>query len=130
MWISVSAVPIFLSRNSSDLAMNLVFLSVGFVFLYAQFAIRGMNFGREYEKATQLHSSVRLDADAEGARIVSHHSDFRATWSLFSGYCESKSSFLLLQKGNQGFVCVPKRELAAVQIDELRGLFAAYLPRK
>jgi hypothetical protein len=90
----------------------------------------GYQFRRVYRKAPLLRERRSLDIDDRTLQFKTETSEGRTTWDAYIKFAENKDTFILFQQGNQIFVPIPKRELSPPQIDELRALLAAHLPRK
>jgi hypothetical protein len=85
---------------------------------------------REYRKAAALHAPQTLEVDEWGPRFLSKASGKRTNWHSYVAFSEDKRSFLLLLPGKSEFVPIPKRELDAAQIEELRALLVEHLRKK
>jgi hypothetical protein len=90
----------------------------------------GYQFRRVYRKAPLLRERRSLDVDDSTLQFKTETSEGRTTWDAYIKFAENEDTFILFQQGNQIFVPIPKRELSPPQIDELRALLAAHLPRK
>jgi hypothetical protein len=90
----------------------------------------GYQFRRVYRKAPLLRERRTLDVDDHNFQFKTATSESRVPWDAYIKFAENKDTFILFQQGNQIFVPIPKRELTASQIDELRSLLAGHLPRK
>jgi len=90
----------------------------------------GYQFRRVYRKAPLLRERRTLDIDDHTIQFKTASSESRTAWDAYIKFAENKDTFILFQQGNQIFVPIPKRDLTASQIDDLRSLLATHLPRK
>jgi YcxB-like protein len=90
----------------------------------------GYQFRRIYRKSPLLTERRTLDVDEHNLQFKAASSEGRTTWEAYIKYAENKDTFIIFQQGNQIFIPIPKRDLTAPQIDELRTLLQAHLPRK
>jgi hypothetical protein len=123
-------IPLFAAKTIRDFVQWIYVPLFGVVFLSFVLFVQWFKFRREYSKSTQLHLRTSLNIDGTGVHYVTSKSDSRLSWQLYKQYCESKSTFLFIPKGNQAFIPIPKREFTSFQIDELRTILSAPLPRK
>jgi YcxB-like protein len=84
----------------------------------------------KFRKMTQLHGKYFVDLDATGIHYFSPSGESRVTWKVWSSFAEDKASFVLVQRGSGMFMPIPKRELSASQIADLRALLETHLPGK
>jgi hypothetical protein len=94
------------------------------------YSFYGYQFRRIYRKAPLLRERRTLDIDDHNIQFRTATSESRVPWDVYIKFAENKDTFILFQQGNQIFVPIPKRELSPPQIDDLRTLLAAHLPRK
>jgi len=71
-----------------------------------------------------------IDINEDSIHVAAPNADTRYAWSAYSSFAEDKHTFLLRQQGTALFVPIPKRELSASQINELRTILQAHLPHK
>jgi hypothetical protein len=83
----------------------------------------------KFRKMTQLHGKYLVDLDETGIHYIAPSGESRMEWKVWGSFAEGTSSFVLVQRGSTMFMPIPKRELSTSQIDELRTLLAAHLPR-
>ena len=79
---------------------------------------------------TQLHGRYVLEPDESCFRYVAPAGETRMDWKVWGSFAEDARSFVLVQRGSTVFMPIPKRELASSQIDELRTILSAHIPRK
>jgi hypothetical protein len=96
----------------------------------ALYGFYGYHFRRMYRKVPLLRARRNLDIDDHNIQFKTATSESRTPWDVYIKFAENKDTFILFQQGNQIFIPIPKRELSTSQIDELRTLLAAHLPRK
>ena len=87
-------------------------------------------FRKVYRKAIALHEPRTMIADDTGIIFESLSVNAQVAWSNYVFFVEDERSFALMQQGSEIFVPVPKRELSAIQIQELRSLFETHIGRK
>lgn len=123
----MGTLPLFAVKSVHDFVSWIFPDLFGIALLAYLIFIQWFKFHREYRKSTQLHFQTSLDVEETGVHFTTAISDSRSNWQLYAKFIECKSAFLLIPRGNQGFVPIPKRELTSPQIDELRRLFSTHL---
>jgi hypothetical protein len=126
IWLAASLIPAWLNPNAQlDLLLTLGVLPIVLGFL----ALRRKRIRGEFAKLKEFHLLQALDLDAAGLRLVTTAGTSRSSWKVYSKFAEDAASFVLYIQGNLSFLPIPKNELAVTQIDELRSLLEARLPR-
>jgi len=85
---------------------------------------------RSYRANLDIQRRNFVDVDDRGVRIRDLASDRFQPWQDFSGYAESRSTFIRLQAKNAAFSITPKRELTDAQVAEFRLFCQAHLPAR
>jgi len=85
---------------------------------------------KQYKKLTVLHERRTLSVNETGTHFKSQSIDANVAWPNYVDYLEDKRTFALMQQGSQIFVPIPKRELTAFEIDQLRALFESNIIKK
>ena len=81
-----------------------------------------------YAQSTSLHGKLSLRADEDGFEGEGPTFHSKVNWSVFDFFCEDNASFVLFQK-TLIISIIPKRELSADNIQELRRLFQSKISR-
>lgn len=128
IWIGASTIPNPFNnylQDSVDLLLTLGVVPIVIGIL----ALRRRTMQREYKKLRSLHPLQAVDVDAIGLRNSTTDTIVRTDWKVFSKFAEDKASFVLFHEGSVTFFPVPKSNLTSQQIDELRNLLAAHMPK-
>ena len=112
-------------NNPDDLYFELGGIPIFIIFLW----MRRANLKREYAKLSQYRLLHALDLDANGLRLATTTGIARSSWDLYEKFAENDDVFILYETGKHTFVPISKSHLAPLQIDELRTLLSAYLPK-
>ncbi|MBB5345325.1 YcxB family protein [Tunturibacter empetritectus] len=72
----------------------------------------------------------KIDINEDSIEVAAPNIDSKYAWSAYSSFTEDKHTFLLRQQGTALFIPIPKGELSALQIDELRTILQNHLPHK
>jgi hypothetical protein len=118
-----------LLTQTPNKAINIVVLGYGIFLCFFSLFTR-IQSKRKFRKMTQLHGRYLVDLDETGIHYISSSGESRVEWKVWSSFAEHTSSFVLVQRGGGIFMPIPKRELSASQIDELRTLLETHLSHK
>jgi hypothetical protein len=130
LWVGVCLIPVFASPTLRNLLEACVFSGFGLALFFWQLFFTRLRFRRAYRRSATLHRHTQLGIDDSGLHVVTPESDSRSTWRAYLKYSENRSVFIIYHVGNVIFVMIPKRELTVTQIDDVRSILAAHLPRK
>jgi YcxB-like protein len=88
---------------------------------YLPFGARRMiqRLTRKQFRAIAEEQPMRICIDSDGVRVTSANSDSRRGWARFDRFLEGPHTLALRMK-NSSYIVIPKRDLADVQLDELR----------
>ncbi len=128
IWIAASVIPNPFNNyleEPVDLLMTLGVIPLVFGVLW----MRRKGTLKEYKKLRNLHPLQAVDIDGIGLRNSTTDAITRTDWSIYSRYAEDKDSFVLFHADSVLFFPVPKSNLTTPQVDELRSLLEAHMPR-
>jgi len=111
--------------NPDDLYFELGGIPIFLIFLW----IRRRQVKGEYRKLSQYRLLHALDLDTNGLRLATSVGLTRSSWDIYEKYAENDDVFILYEKGKHTFVPISKSHLAYLQVNELRTLLSANLPR-
>jgi YcxB-like protein len=128
IWIAGSVVPNPFNNYLQEPADLLLTLGVIPIFI-GVLGLRRKSMAKEYRKLRSLHPLQAVDIDGIGLRNSTTDAITRTDWKVYSRYAEDKDSFVLFHADSVLFFPVPKSNLTAPQVDELRALLEAHMPR-
>lgn len=102
---------------------------MGLLFIWAGVAYT-RTIRKQFRKTPAMGDLRTLVADEQGLQFSSDLSNGRSAWAAYVRFGEDSTSFVLFQQGSRIFIPIPKRELLPGEIEGLRELFQAHLPRK
>jgi len=82
-----------------------------------------------YSSASAMHGKLSAEFDDQGARFSGPNHNGSAGWQNYQKFTEDSRMFLLWQP-TKVFNLIPKRYLSSQQVEELRTVLSAHLPRK
>jgi len=85
---------------------------------------------RRFRKMTGLHGRYIVNIENEGVSYVAPQGEGKMNWEAWGSFGEDDSSFVLVQRGANIFMPIPKRNLSVAQIEELRSVLETYLSGK
>jgi hypothetical protein len=128
IWVAASVIPSPFN-NYLEQPVNLL-LTLGVIPIFiGVMALRRRTMTREYRKLRNLHPLQAVDIDGIGLRNSTTDAIVRTDWKVYSKYAEDKNSFVLFHAESVLFFPVPKSNLTYPQVDELRNLLEAHMPR-
>jgi hypothetical protein len=127
--IAVGVLAAIAENSLSGLWPTLIWGSI-LLGIAALYGFYGYQFRRIYRKAPLLRERRTLDIDDHNIQFRTESSEGRSTWDAYIKFAENKDTFILFQQGNQIFVPIPQRDLSPPQVDDLRTLLEAHLPRR
>lgn len=119
-----------ITSYATDSELDLLLTFGGVPLMFGFLSMRRKRIKREYQKAKAFHLLQTLDLDGNGLRLVTTAGTTRSAWSVYSKFQEDDKSFVLFLQASQAFIPIPKGELTLAQIDELRSLLTARLPKE
>ena len=128
IWIAASIIPNPFNNYLQDDVDLLLTLGVVPIFI-GVLTLRRRAMQKEYRKLRNLHPLQAVDFDNAGLRNSTTDAIVRTEWKIYSKYAEDKDSFVLFQTGSVLFFPVPKSNLKPAQVDELRALLEAHMPK-
>jgi hypothetical protein len=128
IWIAASIIPNPFNNYLQDDVDLLLTLGVIPIFI-GVLTLRRRMMQREYRKLRNLHPLQAVDFDNNGLRNSTTDAVTRTEWKIYSKFAEDKDSFVLFHTGSVTFFPVPKSNLTTPQVDELRNLLQAHMPK-
>jgi hypothetical protein len=128
IWIGASVVPNPFNGYLQQPIDVLLTLAVIPIFI-GVLALRRKTIQKEFWKLRDLHPLQALDIDRIGLRNSTTDAITRTDWKVYSKFAEDRESFVLFLDGSLLFFPVPKSNLTRFQVDELRNLLEAHMPR-
>jgi hypothetical protein len=128
IWVAASVIPNPFNdylQEPVDLFMTLGVIPLVFGVLW----LRRKGMLKEYKKLRHFHPLQAVDIDGIGLRNSTTDAITRTDWNIYSRFAEDKDSFVLFHADSVLFFPVPKSNLTGPQVDELRSLLEAHMPR-
>jgi hypothetical protein len=128
IWIAGSIVPNPFNHYLQEPADLLLTLGVIPIFI-GVLGLRRKSMAKEFRKLRSLHPLQAVDIDGIGLRNSTTDAIVRTDWKIYSRFAEDKDSFVLFHADSVLFFPVPKSNLTVPEVEELRALLEAHMPR-